>query len=59
MPELPASDTARRRAILATAQADPLNPKAYPARGIDAFQYASVLELADAAPEPWWRRAPA
>ncbi|CUJ19249.1 Ferric enterobactin esterase [Achromobacter xylosoxidans] len=53
VPELPASDTARRRAILATAQADPLNPKAYPARGIDAFQYASVLELADAAPEPW------
>lgn len=53
VPDLPASDTARRRAILATAQADPLNPKAYPARGADAFQYSSVLELAGAPPQPW------
>ncbi|CAB3701474.1 hypothetical protein LMG3458_02682 [Achromobacter deleyi] len=53
VPELPASDTARRRAILATAQADPLNPKAYPERGIDAFQYSSVLELAEAPAQPW------
>lgn len=53
VPELPGPDVARRRAILATAQADPLNPKPYPARGVDAFQYASVLELADAPPEPW------
>lgn len=53
VPELPASDTARRRAILATAQADPFNPKAYPERGIDAFQYSSVLELAEAPAQPW------
>lgn len=53
VPELPASDTARRRAILATAQADPYNPKAYPARGVDAFQHSSILELADAPPQPW------
>ncbi|WP_231570433.1 enterochelin esterase [Achromobacter sp. RTa] len=53
VPELPASDSARRRAILATAQADPLNPKAYPERGVDAFQYSSVLELAEAPPQPW------
>ncbi|WP_249205208.1 enterochelin esterase [Achromobacter sp. Marseille-Q0513] len=53
VPELPASDGQRRRAILATAQADPLNAKAYPARGIDPFQYSSALELADAPPQPW------
>ncbi|WP_419341080.1 enterochelin esterase [Achromobacter sp. PD1] len=53
VPELPGSGMARRRAILATAQADPHNPKAYPVRGIDAYQTYSMLELADAPPQPW------
>ncbi len=53
VPELPGSGMARRRAILATAQADPYNAKAYPKQGIDAFQTYSVLELADAPPQPW------
>ncbi|WP_237709942.1 enterochelin esterase [Achromobacter xylosoxidans] len=53
VPELPGSGMARRRAILATAQADPHNPKAYPERGVDAFQTYSMLELAQAPPQPW------
>ncbi|WP_313622013.1 enterochelin esterase [Achromobacter sp.] len=53
VPELPGAGMARRRAILATAQADPHNPKVYPERGMDAFQTYSVLELADAPPQPW------
>ncbi|MBO1016475.1 enterochelin esterase [Achromobacter sp. SD115] len=53
VPELPGSGMARRRAILATAQADPHNPKAYPARGVDVFQTYSMLELAEAPPQPW------
>ncbi|WP_251879294.1 enterochelin esterase [Achromobacter sp. Marseille-Q4954] len=53
VPELPGSGMARRRAILATAQADPHNPKAYPVRGVDAYQTYSMLELADAPPQPW------
>ncbi|QCS66595.1 hypothetical protein EC609_31915 [Achromobacter denitrificans] len=31
----------------------PYNAKAYPKQGIDAFQTYSVLELADAPPQPW------
>nr|WP_276584053.1 alpha/beta hydrolase-fold protein [Pseudomonas sp. RIT-PI-AD] len=53
VPELNADPGTRRRAILATAQADPLNPQAYPARGADPFQFDSVLALADAPPQPW------
>lgn len=53
VPELPGSGMARRRAILATAQADPSNPKAYPERGVDAYQTYSMLELAEAPPQPW------
>lgn len=53
VPELPGSGMARRRAILATAQADPHNPKAYPARGVDAYQTYSMLELAEAPQQPW------
>lgn len=53
VPELDADAGTRRRAILATAQADPLNPGAYPERGIDPFQYDSVLELDRAPPQPW------
>lgn len=42
--------------ILATAQRDPLNPRAFPARAdtqLDAFQGHSVLELPQAPPQPW------
>jgi len=53
VPELPGSGMARRRAILATAQADPYNPKVYPQQGVDAFQTYSVVALADAPPQPW------
>lgn len=53
VPELNADPGTRRRAILATAQADPLNPRAFPARQADPFRYDSVLELADAPPQPW------
>lgn len=56
VPELPGSEMTRRRAILATAQADPHNPKAYPEPGADAFQTYSVLELAQAPPQPWIER---
>ncbi|MDG9925063.1 MULTISPECIES: enterochelin esterase [unclassified Pseudomonas] len=53
VPELDADPGTRRRAILATAQADPLNPRAYPAKGVDGFQYDSLLELDRAPPQPW------
>lgn len=53
VPELDADAMTRRRAILATAQADPLNRGAFPERGPDAYQYDSVLELAEAPPQPW------
>ncbi|MNU45093.1 Enterochelin esterase [compost metagenome] len=53
VPELPGTGMARRRAILATAQSDPHNARVYPAPGADAFQTYSVLELADAPPQPW------
>ncbi|MET1537235.1 histidine kinase dimerization/phospho-acceptor domain-containing protein, partial [Burkholderia sola] len=54
------SQLEQRRALLATAQRDPLNPKVFPQppkspQGgfIDAFQGASVLELPKAPPQPW------
>ncbi|WP_220811393.1 enterochelin esterase [Pseudomonas paralcaligenes] len=53
VPELDADPGTRRRAILATAQADPLNPRVYPARGVDAFQHDSLLELDQAPAQPW------
>ncbi|MET1077066.1 MAG: enterochelin esterase [Pseudomonas sp.] len=53
VPELNADPGTRRRAILATAQADPFNPQAYPAKGLDGFQYDSLLELDRAPPQPW------
>lgn len=53
VPELDADPGTRRRAILATAQADPLNSRAYPAKGVDGYQYDSLLELDRAPPQPW------
>jgi len=53
VPELDLDDGARRRAILATAQRDPLNPHAFMNPAPDLFQGKSVLELRDAPPQPW------
>ncbi|MBJ2142023.1 DUF3327 domain-containing protein [Delftia acidovorans] len=60
VPLIAGSAMEQRRALLATAQRDPLNPKAFPQppkspQGgfIDAFQGASVLELPKAPPQPW------
>ncbi|MBN3828950.1 DUF3327 domain-containing protein [Burkholderia sp. Ac-20384] len=53
VPELDLDDGARRRAILATAQRDPLNPHAFMHPAPDPFQGKSVLELRDAPPQPW------
>lgn len=44
----------RRRALLATAQRDPLNPLLFASnRADDAFQQESLLVLPDAAPQPF------
>lgn len=57
VPDLNASAMIRRRAILATAQRDPLNRLAFPAGKLaDAFAGASVLELPDAPPPTWLRK---
>ncbi|RFA26848.1 enterochelin esterase [Alkalilimnicola ehrlichii] len=53
VPELDAPARLRRRAILATAQADPLNPRRFPAQAADRFNARSVLELPDAPSQPW------
>lgn len=57
VPLIQGSAMEQRRALLATAQRDPLNPKVFPQPPeggfIDAFQGASVLELAKAPPQPW------
>ncbi|QDT52634.1 Enterochelin esterase [Caulifigura coniformis] len=54
VPELDASATVRRRAILATAQRDPLNPKSFAADGAeDVFAGESLLELRDAPAAEW------
>ncbi|MDQ8697602.1 enterochelin esterase [Hyphomicrobium sp. LHD-15] len=54
IPELPGSARERRRALLATAQADPLNKaRPWPPNAGDPFNRESVLTLPDAPPEPW------
>ncbi|MGS0892510.1 alpha/beta hydrolase-fold protein [Burkholderia stagnalis] len=53
VPELDLDDGARRRAILATAQRDPLDPHTFMDRDLDPYQGKSVLELRDAPPQPW------
>ncbi|MBU1354737.1 MAG: enterochelin esterase [Gammaproteobacteria bacterium] len=56
VPQVQGSAQDNRRMILATAQRDPLNARAFPARAdaaLDAFQGASVLELPAAPPQPW------
>ncbi|MCQ9617598.1 DUF3327 domain-containing protein [Paenalcaligenes niemegkensis] len=56
-PDVPAiagaSPAINRRLVLATAQADPLNPHSFPDNtDIDPYQRWSVLRLADAPPRP-------
>lgn len=53
VPELDASASVRRRAILATAQRDPFNPRSMPERPLDRFDGYSLLELPGAPPAPW------
>lgn len=57
VPLIAGSAMEQRRALLATAQRDPLNPKVFPQPPeggfIDAFQGASLLELPKAPPQPW------
>ena len=44
----------RRRALLAVAQADPLNPRRWPDDpGLDRFAVSSVVELPGALSQPW------
>ncbi|MGE8364021.1 enterochelin esterase domain-containing protein [Cupriavidus sp.] len=53
VPQFDAPAPQRRRAILATAQRDPLNARVFPGGGVDVFQDKSVLELFKAPPQPW------
>jgi enterochelin esterase family protein len=60
VPELDASFMVRRRAILATAQRDPLNPHSVPARDLpDKYAGESLLELPEALPSRWLEHRPA
>jgi len=52
VPVLPGTARERRVAILATAQADPLNRHPWPEDAPDGFARQSVLELADAPVQP-------
>ncbi|QDV13832.1 Enterochelin esterase [Rosistilla oblonga] len=55
-PDVPVFDGTpweRRRAILATAQRDPLNKLCFPADPVDNYDGSSVVELPDA-PQPIW-----
>ncbi|WP_158265442.1 enterochelin esterase [Blastopirellula marina] len=53
VPELNASAWVRRRAILATAQRDPLNHKYLPETAVDMFAGESLVELPNAPKQPW------
>lgn len=52
VPDLPGSARERRMAILATAQADPLNRAPWPADAPDVFNQESTLELPRAPTQP-------
>lgn len=52
IPDVPGSDRDRRVAILATAQADPLNRHPWPADGPDRFNQQSTIELPAAPVQP-------
>ncbi|WP_173405365.1 esterase family protein [Rhodopirellula sp. SWK7] len=53
VPEFPGTPTQRRRAILATAQRDPLNPLHEPDEPVDDYEGFSIVELPDAPKEVW------
>lgn len=53
VPDFDGTPSQRRRAILATAQRDPLNPRSFPVRPLDRFDGNSVLELPAAPPQAW------
>ncbi len=53
VPVFRGTPTQRRRAILATAQRDPLNPLHEPLDPVDAYEGVSIVELPDAA-QPIW-----
>ena len=53
VPDLDAPPSLRRRAILATAQRDPFNPRSLPEQPVDRFDGESLLEL-PAAPTAQW-----
>lgn len=52
VPDLPGDARARRVALLATAQADPLNRAPWPATAPDRFNQQSTLTLPKAPPQP-------
>ncbi len=53
VPELNADPITRRRAILANAQRDPLNPRSMPDKPLDRYDGYSLLELPDAPSAHW------
>jgi enterochelin esterase family protein len=58
VPRLALSANEQRRAILATAQQDPLNPRTLPDHPLDRFDAASLVELTGAPKSPWTSRRP-
>lgn len=53
IPDIAGTERERRVAILATAKADPLSHRSWPADARDAFERKSVLELGAAPAQPW------
>lgn len=58
VPDIDGPPSERRRALLATAQTDPLNPRSFPARPLDRFNGQSLLELPEAPTSPWLAERP-
>lgn len=58
VPDFDGTPQERRRALLATAQTDPLNPKTLPAQPLDRFNGDSLLELPGAPRSPWLDERP-
>ncbi|WP_149499623.1 alpha/beta hydrolase-fold protein [Roseiconus lacunae] len=56
VPRFAGSFWEQRRAILATAQLDPLNPNSFPERPIDRFAGESIIALPDAPHSKWLDR---
>jgi len=58
VPDFDGTAQARRRAILATAQTDPLNPRTLPDKPLDRFNAESLLELPGATADGWSQTNP-